>query len=119
MSGLECQDQVMSIASASEGEPSASVQKRKAPAYKQDLLADKISILNREIDVLLEKQLKKIMCAGDGELLEQKRNEKAALEKELQKTQANGKRQTKSRVKRAATAGPSGICSKNNNLESI
>lgn len=76
--------------------------KRKVPAYKQDKLRDELSMLDKEIGLLITKQSKGFLDSDGGEQLRQKIKEKAAKEKELDKTERNAQRQLKHRRTQAS-----------------
>lgn len=78
----------------------SSTQKRKAPSYKQDLLKIEIASLNAEITAYANKSLKHVLSEVDRESLSCKVKDRDLKEKELKKTEDNGKRQAKLRGKR-------------------
>lgn len=93
---IESESNIVSSKDAS----STSNLKRKAPAYKQDLLKSEIELLDREIAVLVEKQMKRILSEDGRKKLEECYSLRQDKFKILQKTQNNGKRKAKSRASR-------------------
>lgn len=88
-------DDVIELEDATEdvaGTSGASL-KRKMPAFKQDLLRSEIAVLGKEIALLAERQLKRLLNEDARDQLESKIKEQAEKEKGLEKLIHNGKRQ--------------------------